>query len=142
MWTSEKGLELIRKFEGLKQNAYYCPAGKLTIGYGHTGTDVFVGQHITPEKAEELLRKDIEKFETVVNQCVEVEITQGMYDALVSFTFNLGIVNFKKSTLLRLLNRRDYRGAAEQFDRWIYVNNRVSNGLIKRRAAEKALFLS
>lgn len=142
MWTSEKGLELIRKFEGLRQTAYYCPAGKLTIGYGHTGADVFVGQHITPEKAEELLKKDIEKFEAVINQCVEVEITQSMYDALVSFTFNLGIVKFKKSTLLRLLNRGDYRGAAEQFDRWIYVNNRVSNGLIKRRAAEKALFLS
>lgn len=139
MHISQQGLDLIKSFEGLCLSAYKCPAGVWTIGYGTTA-DVKEGQSITKERAEELLREDVKRFEQQVQRLVKVPLTQGQLDALVSFTYNLGAANLANSTLLRLLNAGDYEGAAVQFDRWNKANGMVLPGLVKRRAAERALF--
>ena len=139
MHISEKGLALIRQFEGLRLLAYKCAAGVPSIGYGHTRT-AKMGQSITHERAEELLREDVARFEAAVSRLVKVPLTQGQHDALVSFAFNLGAKALEKSTLLRLLNAGDYSGTAAQFDRWVYASGKKLSGLVKRRAAERALF--
>ena len=139
MRTSENGLALIRQAEGLRLRAYKCPAGVWTIGYGTTA-GVKEGQVITKERAEELLREDVKRFEDQVLRLVKVPLTQGQLDALVSFTYNLGAANLGNSTLLRLLNAGDYKGAAAQFDRWTKAGGKELPGLVKRRAAERALF--
>ena len=99
-----------------------------------------MGDTITKERAEELLRDDVKRFEGQVLRLVKVPLTQGQFDALVSFTYNLGAGNLSNSTLLRLLNVGDYSGAAAQFDRWVYASGKRLSGLVKRRAAERALF--
>jgi lysozyme len=139
MHTSQKGLDLIKSFEGLRLSAYKCPADVWTIGYGTTA-GVKPGQTITKERADELLRDDLKRFEGYVDRLVKVPLTQGQYDALVSFTYNLGPGALEKSTLLEQLNRGDYDSAAEQFGRWVFAGGRKLAGLAKRRAAEKALF--
>lgn len=139
MHISEKGLALIRQFEGLRLLAYKCAAGVPSIGYGHTRT-AKMGQSITQERAEELLREDVARFEAAVSRLVKVPLTQDQHDALVSFAFNLGAKALEKSTLLRLLNAGDYSGTAAQFDRWVYASGKKLSGLVKRRAAERALF--
>ncbi|WP_312723966.1 lysozyme [Stutzerimonas kunmingensis] len=139
MHISETGLALIRQFEGLRLRAYRCPAGIATIGYGSTA-GVQMGQTITAERAEELLREDVRQFEAAVSRLVKVPLTQGQYDALVSFAFNLGAKALGDSTLLRLLNAGDYAGAGGQFGRWVYASGKKLSGLVKRRAAERALF--
>lgn len=139
MNTSQKGLDLIKSFEGLRLSAYKCPAGVWTIGYGTTA-GVKEGQVITKERADELLRDDVKRFEDQVLRLVKVPLTQGQLDALVSFTYNLGAANLGNSTLLRLLNAGDYKGAAAQFDRWTKAGGKELPGLVKRRAAERALF--
>ncbi|HCH78871.1 MAG: muraminidase [Pseudomonas sp.] len=139
MHISEKGLALIRQFEGLRLSAYRCPAGIPTIGYGSTA-GVKLGQAITAERAEQLLREDVRQFEAAVSRLVKVPLTQGQFDALTSFAFNLGAKALEKSTLLRLLNAGDYSGAAAQFERWVYASGKKLAGLVKRRAAERALF--
>ena len=141
MNISETGIQLIKKFEGCSLKAYKCPAEIWTIGYGHT-SGVKEGQTITREQAEELLIQDLRPFEIGVNNLVNVPLNQNKFDALVSFCYNLGTGNLKKSTLLKLLNKGDYNGAAEQFDRWVYAGGKKLNGLVKRRAAEKKLFLT
>ncbi len=139
MHISQKGLDLIKSFEGLRLSAYKCPADVWTIGYGTTA-GVKPSQTITKERAEELLREDVARFEAQVLRLVKVPLTQGQFDGLVSFTYNLGAGNLSNSTLLRLLNAGDYAGAAEQFDRWSKAGGRVLAGLVRRRAAERALF--
>ncbi len=139
MHISDAGLALIRQFEGLRLLAYKCAAGVWTIGYGSTA-GVKPGQSITAERAEELLREDVARFEAAVSRLVTVPLSQGQFDALVSFAFNLGAKALEKSTLLRLLNAGDYSGAAAQFDRWVYASGKKLSGLVKRRAAERALF--
>lgn len=140
MNVSETGIELIKKFEGCALKAYKCPAGIWTIGYGHT-KGVKEGHVITQAQAEKYLKQDLKQFEEVVNNLVNVPLNQNQFDALVSFCYNLGGGNLKRSTLLNLLNKEDYNGAAEQFDLWVYANGKKLAGLIKRRAAEKELFL-
>ncbi len=139
MHTSQKGLDLIKSFEGLRLSAYKCPADVWTIGYGTTA-GVKPGQTITKERAEDLLRADVKRFEDQVLRLVKVPLTQGQFDALVSFTYNLGAANLGNSTLLRLLNAGDYKAAAAQFDRWTKAGGKELPGLVKRRAAERALF--
>lgn len=141
MNISQKGIDLIKKFEGCRLTAYRCPANILTIGYGHTGSDVVTGQKITQEQAEKLLKSDLLVHCNNVSRMVKVPLTQNQFDALVSFEFNVGYGNFASSTMLKLLNQKKYREAAAQFDRWVYANRKVLAGLVKRRAAEKALFL-
>ena len=140
MNISETGIQLIKKFEGCALKAYKCPAGIWTIGYGHT-YGVKEGQTITKKEAEAFLRQDLLTFETFVSNLVTVAINQNQFDALVSFCYNLGPGNLRSSTLLKRINAGDFNGAAEQFDRWVYANGKKLSGLVKRRAAEKALFL-
>lgn len=139
MQISKAGLDLIKQFEGLYLKAYRCPAGVPTIGYGHTA-GVAMGQTITQQQADDYLRRDVRQFERAVARLVRVPLTQGQFDALVSFAFNLGEGALAQSTLLRLLNSGDYAGAAAQFDRWNKAGGRVLPGLVRRRAAERALF--
>lgn len=141
MKTSKNGINLIKNFEGCRLEAYKCPAGVWTIGYGHTA-GVKQGQKITKFQADALLIIDLEKFEKAVTKLVKKLITQNEFDALVSFTFNVGIGNFEKSTLLRLINMGQFELASKQFERWIYASGKPLNGLKKRRLAEKTLFLS
>ncbi|MGI0011972.1 MAG: lysozyme [Nitrososphaera sp.] len=137
---SDRGLELIRSFEGCKLSAYRDSGGVLTIGYGHTGADVKPGQMITDERATALLRADVARFETAVNDAAKVPLTQGQFDALVCFSFNVGAAALRKSILLRLVNVGDFAGAALQFQRWNKAGGKVLAGLIRRRTAERALF--
>lgn len=141
MNISDKGLTLVKHSEGLRLKAYRCPAGILTIGYGHTGSDVKPGQIITEAKADELLRNDVARFEDAVGKMAG-PTTQGQFDALVSFAFNLGLGKLMSSTLLKKHKAGDYRGAAEQFLRWDRAGGVVLIGLSKRRAAEAALYAS
>ena len=143
MCLSEDGLELIRRHEGLRLKAYRCPAGVWTIGYGHT-KGVKRGMVIARVHADRFLREDVQDAEEAVNRLVEVPMTQGQFDALVSFVFNLGIGAFSRSTLRKVLNKGDYCAAAEQFGRWVYAlqgGQRVKlPGLVARREDERALF--
>ena len=142
MQISENGLDLIRKYEGLQLAAYVCPGKKLTIGYGHTGPDVKSGQKINVEEANALLQKDVQRFEHAVNELVTAPMTQGMFDALISFSFNLGAGSLKGSTLLKKLNADDREAAAEEFLKWNKANGKVLAGLTKRRECERELFLA
>lgn len=139
MRTGRDGVELIRHFEGCRFDAYLCPAGVWTIGYGHTA-DVKEGDSIDQEAAEAFLIEDLESFERDVTRLVEVPLTQQQFDALVSWTFNLGAGNLAESTLLRKLNNYQYAEVPEQMMRWVRAGGQVLDGLVKRRAAEAALF--
>lgn len=139
MKTSDLGIDLIKRFEGCRLEAYVCPAGKLTIGFGHTG-DVIDGQTITHDEAEELLRADLVSREESVGAHVVVPLTQGQFDALVSFVYNVGAGAFVWSTLLKKLNAGDYAGAALEFQRWNRGGGKVLPGLVARRQAEMERF--
>lgn len=138
--TSANGIELITEFEGLKLEAYKDSAGTWTIGYGHT-SGVYEGQTITKDKAIEFLKQDIKSAENAVNNLVKVEINQNQFDALVSFTYNLGSGSLSRSTLLEKLNSGDIEGAADEFDRWVFAGGIKLAGLVRRRSTEKALFM-
>ena len=141
MKISAQGLALIKEFEGCELKAYVCPAGVLTVGFGSTGPHVYEGMTITEAEAEALLLKDLVRFEKAVNKQVLVPISQGAYDALVSFTFNCGEGAFAESTLLRKLNAGEDPNttAKTELPRW--TNNGLA-GLVRRRAAEVELFCS
>lgn len=141
MKTSEKGINLIKSFEGCRLSAYKDIGGVWTIGFGHT-EGVKDGDIITEEIALSYLVKDIVVCEIQIYQLVKVHLSQGMFDALISFIFNVGKGNFQKSTLLRKLNNYDYVGASQEFQRWIYVKGKPSSGLIRRREEERKLFIS
>lgn len=147
MKTSEYGKKFIKEHEGLRLNAYQCCAGKWTIGYGHT-SNVNAGMRITEEQAEVFLNEDLKKFENAINLLVIAPLTQSQFDALVSFVFNNGIGAFEVSTLRRKLNAKDYKGASEEFKRWVFVKDpktkkmKPEAGLVKRRNDEKALFIN
>lgn len=144
MRISEQGVRLIKRFEGLRLTAYKCPTGYWTIGWGHT-YGVKAGQKITKEQAEVYLKQDLVVAEDAVDKLVSTPLNQGMYDALVSFVFNLGAVRFKNSTLLRRLNQGAYDLVPDEFLRWVYgtVDGKTQKlpGLVERRTAEKEMFL-
>lgn len=146
MQTSEKGIALIKEFEGCKLTAYQDSVGVWTIGYGWTqpvdGKPIRAGMTIKQETAERLLKTGLVSYESDVSRMVKVGLTQGQFDALVSFTYNLGARSLSTSTLLRKLNAGDYAGAADEFLRWNKAGGKVLNGLTRRREAERALFLS
>lgn len=139
--TSQVGINLIKSFEACKLTAYQDSAGVWTIGYGHT-SGVESGMKITQAQADAYLKADLKTSENAVNNKVTYSIKQNQFDALVSFTFNVGSGNFGSSTLLKKLNQGDITGAANQFDVWIYAGGEVLDGLVRRRAAEKELFLN
>lgn len=146
MQTSDKGIALIKQFEGCKLTAYQDSVGAWTIGYGWTkpvdGKPIRAGMTIKQETAERLLKTGLVSYESDVSRLVKVGLTQGQFDALVSFTYNLGARSLSTSTLLRKLNAGDYAGAADEFLRWNKAGGKVLNGLTRRREAERALFLS
>lgn len=143
MKISKQGIELIKKFEGFKQYAYICPAGVVTIGYGHT-KGVRLGQNCTEAEAEQFLKEDLEIAEAELNKVAnEVKLTQGQYDSLVSFIFNLGAGNFKTSTLRKkVLNNPADPTIKYEFGKWVYVKGKVSPGLQRRRLEESKLYFS
>lgn len=143
---SQNGVNLLKKSEGLRLKAYPDTGKVWTIGYGHTsaagGLKVYQGLTITHEEAEQLLKDDLERMTyPVIDRLVKVPLTQGQFDAMCSFIYNLGEGQVKTSTLLKLLNAKDYDGAAGQFGRWIYDNGQKLNGLITRREEERQLFV-
>ncbi len=144
MELSTNGLKLIKSFEGVRLTAYKAvPTEQYwTIGYGHYGADVRKEQTITQAQADAYLKADVERFEKAVNNNVKVALNQNQFDALVSFTYNCGEAALKRSTLLELLNQGKYEATAEQFKLWNKSGGKVLNGLVKRRAKEKTLFLT
>ena len=139
MRTSDEGVELIKHFEGCHLEAYLCPAGVPTIGYGHT-RGVSMGDVIDQKAAEALLIEDLEEFEGYVDKLVEIGLKQNQFDALVSWTFNLGPANLKESTLLNRVNYGPLSDVPTQIKRWNRAGGKVLEGLVKRRAAEAALW--
>ncbi len=158
---TKEGIELIKEFETLRLKSYLCPAGKPTIGWGHTGPEVKLGMEITEAKATDYLYRDIETAGKSV-RVVKVPINDNQFSALVSFVFNLGGGNFFTSTLLKKINAKDFEGAAAEFKRWnkCQVRKKDANGkdlkdangnflhelielpgLTRRRADEKEMFL-
>ena len=143
MRASEGCKQLIRVFEGLNTKAYRCPAGVLTIGYGHTGPDVKEGQTITRDQAELLWNQELGAVGRQVEHALDgMRVNQNQFDALCSFTFNLGIGRLETSTLLKKLKAGDYEGAANEFLRWNRAGGQILEGLTRRRQAERRLFLA
>lgn len=139
MTYSRNGLSLTESFEGCRLTAYQDSGGIWTCGYGHTA-GVNASTACTQEQAEIWLQEDVQAAVNAVNKYVTTPLTQGEFDALVDFTFNLGAGSLRGSTLLRLLNAGDHAGAAEQFERWDKCNGQVVAGLLRRRLAEEAEF--
>ncbi|MBE9138318.1 lysozyme [Nodosilinea sp. LEGE 07088] len=143
------GLEIVKGFEGLRLDAYPDPGTggePWTIGYGHTSAAgaprVYPGLTITRADAENILKRDLGKYEQAVASAVTRPLTSDQFSALVSFTFNVGAGNLRSSTLLQKLNAGDIAGASDEFSRWVYAAGRVLPGLQRRRRAERALFRS
>lgn len=132
---------LVKRFEGLRLAPYQCQAHVWTLGYGHTAGVVATTPHITPEQAEEWLEIDLKRYAGSVTRLIR-PVPQPMFDALVSFTFNLGGGALQRSTLRQRLNRGDYEGAAAEFMKWTRAAGVVSKGLFRRRKAERELFLT
>lgn len=141
---NKAGLELVKEFEGLRLEAYLDPVGVWTIGYGHTSMagppEVKKGMKLTSKEAEDLLLRDLKKYEDAVDRLVKVDLNDNQHAALSSFTYNLGEGNLKKSTLLKKLNDGDYSGASAEFPKWNKAGGKILKGLTRRREAERALF--
>ncbi len=141
MQTSEAGIALIAEFEGFVAMPYICAGGHLTIGYGHV-----IAPHeqfdapITRLDARALLMQDVAVAERAVLRYIHAPLTQGQFDALVSFTFNLGAGALQRSTLRRVINRGDYTSAPHQLRRWVFAEGRKLRGLVRRREAEVGLW--
>ena len=140
MRTAKAGLDIIKKFEGLKLQSYKCPAGVWTIGYGST-KNIKPNMSISEIEAHNLLLNDVRDAENAVNKFVKVPLTQNEFDALVSFVFNLGSGTLQKSTLLKKLNAGDKDGASNEILRFCRAGDIILVGLEKRRKAERELFL-
>jgi lysozyme len=132
----------IAQFEGCSLKAYRCPAGVLTIGYGHTGKDVYEGETITQAEADDLLAEDLGKFARQIAPLVEVKITEGQFIAMLSLAYNIGIGNFRRSSVLRLTNAGAKLQAAQSFLLWNRAGGQVLKGLVRRRKAESREYLS
>lgn len=144
MRTGETGLNLIKGYEGLRMSAHYAPTEQWTVGYGHTDSARH-GMSVTEGDAERLLKSDVQPIEQLISDTVRAPLNQNEHDALVSLIFNIGEDNWRRSTALRKLNAGDKLGAANAFELWTkaFVNNELVSldGLVRRRAAEKSLFL-
>lgn len=156
MNVSDKGIRFIKNFEGCELEAYRCSSNILTIGYGHTGSDVRAGMKITKDEAERLFKMDLLVHENNVNKLVKVQLTQGQFDALVSLEYNIGYGNFKNSSILRLVNERKFKEAGSRFlfenknaktpeekykGCWVFNNQKkVVQGLVNRRKEEQKMF--
>ena len=138
---SQAAIDLVKASEGLRLEAYQDAGGVWTIGYGHT-RDVQPGDVITQQQADDFLQADLAEAAEAVASLVKVPLNQGQFDALCDFVFNLGEGDLERSTLLRLLNAGNYQAAAQQFRVWVMAAGEVLPGLVKRRAAERDLFVN
>lgn len=136
---SQAGIEFLKRLEGVRLKAYQDSVGVATIGVGHV-LGVKLGDVITMEECEQFLKQDLKTAEDAVNNYIGAPINQNQFDALCSFTFNVGAKALATSTLKRKLNSHDYTGASNELLRWVHGNGRILKGLVKRRASEKALF--
>jgi len=141
MNISQKGIELIKSFEGFRAVPYKDIAGILTIGFGHKIVAGEVFGAISSLEATAILHRDVQWAVTIINTAVEVTLTQNQFDALCSFTYNVGAHAFATSTLLKLINEDDFAGAAKEFLKWDIAGNKVSASLLARRQKEMELFL-
>ena len=139
---SDFGIEFIKKLEGLRLEKYNCIAGYQTIGYGHKilPQEIFA-QTISYVEAEHLLRKDLSNIECAVLKYITAELNQQQFDAISSFTYNLGVATLQRSTLRQKINYGSFVEAANEFLRWRYIKNKPSLGLLKRRKLERQLFI-
>lgn len=144
MKTSQYGFELVKQFEGLRLKAYKCPAGVWTIGYGHTSSagvpTVTPGMVISKENAEEILKRDMVQYEDGVRKLVTIGITQGQFDALVSFAYNVGVWRLGQSTLLKKVNAGNFDNVPAEFMKWTRGGGKELAGLVRRRRAEVKLW--
>ena len=142
MKIDKYGENLIKKFESCKLTAYKADKSEkyYTIGYGHYGADVKKGMKISKVTAEKLFDNDIKYFEASVNSCLKVKVTQSMFNALVSFCYNVGFGAFKSSTLLKYVNKKQFKKASNEFKKWNKCGGKVLKGLVKRRLLEKIEF--
>ena len=143
MHMSQGGLDnLLKKFEGCKLKAYYCPANVCTIGYGHTSAagapQVVDGMTITQAQAEDILKRDIVKYEVAVMDLVKVKLTQNQFDVLVDFAYNAGVGNLKSSTMLKKINSGDLDAVPAELMKWTKGGGKVLPGLVRRRQAAGA----
>ena len=141
--VTEAGLDLIRRFEGFSPTIYICPAGYPTIGYGHVvlahEQDQFA-TGITPAQATDLLRKDVRIAERALLRLISVPLTDGQFDALVSFTFNLGAGALQRSTLRRKVNHGEHESVPAELMKWVWAAGKRLPGLVRRRKAEEAVY--
>lgn len=146
MKTSDQGVKLIQSFEGLRLMSYVCPAGVLTIGYGHTSAagapSVVPRMKVTVEEATKTLCADLGRFERGTESLVKVDITQNQFDALVSFAFNCGLGALKRSTLLKRVNAKRFDDVPAEFMKWNKAGGRALAGLTRRRRAEVEVWRS
>ncbi len=145
MKINQAGLDIIKQFEGFSATPYLCPAGYPTIGYGSIwdleGNRLTIDSpEVTEAEADTLLARECRHAERTVTRLVRVPLNGNQFSALVSFTYNLGSGNLQSSTLRMKLNRGDYAGAADEFPKWRRAGGRILKGLVRRRAAEQALF--
>jgi len=139
---NEAGKNIIKFYESLRLKTYLDTGKVLTIGYGHTGPDVKLGLTISKEKANELFDSDIDKFQDGVNKLLSYSTNENQFSAMVSLAYNIGLGNFKKSSVLRFHNQGQFEKAANSFLLWNKDNGVVLAGLVKRRKSESLLYLS
>lgn len=139
MRTSQDGINLIKSFEGFSATPYRCSADVLTIGYGHTGAGVNK-KRITESEGEKILRNDLATAEKAVLRLCGDNLKQHQFDTLVSFAFNLGAGSLQRSTLRQKVLRGEHQAAADEFLKWIYAGGKKSNGLLRRRMVEAAMY--
>lgn len=143
--VTEAGLDLIKRFEGFSPTIYICPAGYPTIGYGHVvlahEREQFAAG-ITQAEATELLRKDVRIAERAVLRLISVPLTDGQFDALISFTFNLGAGALQRSTLRRKVNRGEHQAVPAELMKWVWAAGKRLPGLVRRRQAEVVAYAS
>jgi lysozyme len=146
MKTSAVGIALIKRFEGLRLEAYYCPAGVLTIGYGHTSAAgapiVKKGMKISEVEADRILTRDLQKYEDAVLKALKTKPNQNQFDAMVSLCYNIGTTGFSKSSVVKRFNEGNIQSSAAAFKLWNKADGRVLEGLVRRRKAESELFMT
>lgn len=142
MKTNQAGIDLIKSFEGLRLHVYADITGVLTVGYGHTNPSLKLGQFITESLANYYLEQDIASFEQQLTPALTVPVTSNQFSALVSFCYNLGFGTLLKSSLLKALLNKEYLAAANVFPKYCMAGGVENQGLLNRRLAEKALFLT
>lgn len=140
--TCKRGVDIIKYYEGFRPAAYKDTGGVWTIGFGHTGQDVVPGQVITEPIATMILQSDMEIAEKAVERLVKTQLNDNQFSALVCLVYNIGQGAFEKSTMLKCLNRGDFKAAADEFVRWDKDNGKEIKGLLARRRAERDLFNS